>query len=674
MRKRLARLRSHRVFAVFLAAYAVAFLLVLPDYGITWDAYAEYPRAAAYVEKLVSGRSSPEEVPPDERIPWGVLTYAEAKASNTKSANGCLPSLVAALTGKLLYQRLGLLGPIDAYHAGLALLWLGGLVLFYLRVAELASRRVAILAAAMLALSPRLFADAHNNMKDVPSSMFGWLAVLEWLTAWMLRRPGRLWSAALLFGASLASKQTSLVLLAPLVAGALIAVLLRGARPTRRELLAAAAFPLVAGAIALGHLPHLWVEPAEALRRLEAILEIGLRQKIREPRWTSGVVLLAAVTTPPLILAGFLAGVGEVASRFRRFPARRKALWLTSAVAFVSVLALWSAGRLKVFDGIRNFEHFVPPLCVLAALGWVALERLVERSVPGARAWVQPAGALALLVSLVVPCVAYHPHQIAYFNFLVGGIRGAQAIETKESSGPVVIEAVDYWGSSLRRCVDWGNQHLPRNARVTVGTPHAVGQFYELRADLRRTCAGCDPERDEHYVLLVHRPLWYEPCDRYAVENGTPLHVESALGVPMASVLRIPSRLSPCHDPPVLELLEKSVSRSAPAAVRLRVHGATCVARRPVQILIGSHKELPGAKSSYAFEGRVWTDFENLPRGSEPSAVLTLGEDGIGEFALSPEALSIAEQEAGWTFTIVVAIPPSNFGLASNSVELAVVP
>ena len=183
--------RSTFPFVVFFFAYAAFLLVELPQYGLTFDVPYEFSRATAYVERFVSGRTDPLQSPPDRRPPWHVLPWDTARNSLTLSLHASLPSMIAALSGKLFFEWLGLLGAIDAFHLGLTLIWLGFLVCFYLRLRALHDGAVALLACIVLGLAPRVVGDVHNNMKDVPAMAFTSLALLEVASAVIAARPRR---------------------------------------------------------------------------------------------------------------------------------------------------------------------------------------------------------------------------------------------------------------------------------------------------------------------------------------------------------------------------------------------------------------------------------------------------------------------------------------------------
>ncbi|MBI3818503.1 MAG: glycosyltransferase family 39 protein [Planctomycetes bacterium] len=591
---------AHGIFSVFFICYAIIFISTLPRYGLTWDTFAEYPRAAAYVEKFISGRESPSEVPADERLSWATYTYEQAKASNTASANGCFPSLVAAVCGKIFYQNLHWLGPIDAYNLGLALLWLFALAVFYYNTARLTNPPVAFLAAAFLALAPRLFEDAHNNMKDLPSAAFGGVAVMVWLRGLLTKRPAILLQAGVWFGISLASKHTSLVLLAPMGAAALFIWFERRARPRPVELLSMAGALIVSTIILFGHLPHLWVAPAEAIRRVGAILSIGAFRKIENPHFTDAALWMAAVSTPPVVLAAAAGGVVFMILQFRRAARRRRILLFTLAVWIAAVFGVWSSGRLQIYDGIRNFLHFWPALAVLSAIGATGLFMMLGRRAKLPRARCAFAGGVLALIPVAAADFVYHPHQLTYFNSFVGGFEGAQNYKDRFDGNICVFEPVDYWGSSIRQCVEWANANLPDGARIDASNASQSGVYYTFRPGLKSDCRdGAPAICNEFYAVVLERPSYETNCSKHAREHGTLVFEEKIRGVRLCSIMKLPGGFNPCHNPPSLSWIINSKE-----TVTLQLQCEPCAAGAALSFVVGGRGEFEG--KSFMVDGSEW--------------------------------------------------------------------
>jgi hypothetical protein len=199
----------------------------------------------------------------------------------------------------------------------------------------------------------------------------------------------------------------------------------------------------------------------------------------------------------------------------------------------------------------------VPALAILAGLGgqwlWDGVCRWLRRrrrAGPGWAAlyrrqqWLALVAALLCLAPLGTWLVRHHPHQIAYFNPLIGGLAGARARG--------VPDATDYWANSYRVGLDWLNAHAAPNAVVLVGvaehTLYAVREV-RLRRDLQpRAMTGVPLHVIESniargprtfYLMYVIRPGWYLPLVQQVDGKLTPVHEIAVDGAPILRILKL---------------------------------------------------------------------------------------------------------------------------------------
>ncbi|MFN0206877.1 MAG: ArnT family glycosyltransferase [Planctomycetota bacterium] len=667
----------HRYFWCFFIVYCCFFLYTLADYGLIWDTFAEYPRAAAYVDHFVSSRSTPDEIPVGERFPWSTLSYAEAKASNTQSANGCMASWVAALFGKIFYQNLHWLGPVDSYHLGLSALWFTGLGLFYLYLTKVSNRATALVATALLSLSPRMFADAHNNMKDLPSCTFGAVALLAWYRGFLTQRYSALLAGGVWFGVSLACKHTSLLLLAPLAAGTCCILIVQRRLPRAGEVLVFALSLFIAVVILFGHLPHLWVEPGEALERVKEIVAIGTRRKVTNPSMNGGPLWLLLSTTPPVALIAAGAGLLGCLIYIKRLSLKMRCLFLLSLAWVFIVIGVWSTGRLVVFDGIRNFQHYWPGLAILAALGWQLQLRLMARALkPVARR----INAVATAALLCLPCAAatfvYHPFQNTYFNDFVGGLAGAQEYKKTFQNESFVYEPLDYWGSSLRKCFEWCELQLPAGSRVAFGVGSEVGKYYNVNPRLRSSCTHNDPAVcEKSYIISLERPTWFEACDLYVRKHGKIVFETGMRGVRLAAVFEVPGGWNSCHMEPRLELFNSPIINKQ--NIELRLTTSPCARGSELNVVIGAPPEaggVPGVVAHVKSHWVPWADVKSLRAdilGPDFSGVPSVVASGTETIIIIPRAaLHISGADPGAALHFVVIVGSAGGSRLSNAVRV----
>jgi hypothetical protein len=357
-------------------------------------------------------------------------------------------------------------GAYDLKHLFVLVLGAGALATTVATAARLGGPRAGVIAGALLFASPRWFGHALFNPKDIPFAAFFLLGVAGVVRLATEARPRR--SSWLLFalgaGASLGVRAGGVMLLPLLLAGVWSrssALAPRDAvRPTWRTWLVAAA--TILAALALGFLFWPYLHHHFASHLLEA-----LRSEARAPfdanvlyrgRWVSALDLgrdylpvWLTIATPLPVLCGLaLAATVAVAAL------RRRAWTGTAGVAIVALAAGAPATMAVVlhdtlYDGVRHFLFVIPPLTILAALGW-------ERVVGALRRRPARIAALTVLAALLVEPASWlvrgHPYQYVYFNPLVGGL--AKASHRYDA---------EYWGLSVRR----GAELLDRIAAARPG-------------------------------------------------------------------------------------------------------------------------------------------------------------------------------------------------------------
>jgi hypothetical protein len=323
--------------------------------------------------------------------------------------------------------------------------------------------RYGLLAAALLVLSPRLFAESFYNSKDAVF-MAAFAIGAATLLSFVLQPTAKtalLCAAATAFATDVRLMAVSL----PLAATAILA-----ARLIRRELLpgptlAAWATYLAASAmLTVAFWPWLWADPignfVEAFAAMARFrwtgdtLFMGRDVAGNELPWFYAPVWIA-ITTPPIHLGLFAVGAVAVLWRFAR---RGRALWKGDAelqdLVFLALFALPILAVVAldsvIYGGWRHLYFIYPAFLMIAVRGWQALWELrpVMRR--------QQAALLAAtgigLVSVAAWMVRAHPLQNVYFNTL-GGLDIRHRYD------------LDYWGLGNRLALE---QILKNDAHPSI--------------------------------------------------------------------------------------------------------------------------------------------------------------------------------------------------------------
>ncbi len=342
-------------------------------------------------------------------------------------------------------------------------------------------------AAAAVALMPRLFAHAHLAALDMLTTLCFVTAVLAVTEA---ARGGRAWHfplAGVVWGAAMLVRLHGLLVAPPVLLWLLWHFWQQkptGCNPGAWKgflwpLTKAAAAWLAGGGVTLflgwpwlwptpATWPRLWLTPLAHFRQYVASGPVRLPLHVfywghvwtdRNVPWHYPWVTFA-VTVPVGLLAlgmvglwvGLRRGRASVPVTLRVTPAphAEREEYVLVAATMLFLLAVFSWPGTPVYDGERLFLMVFPLWAVWVGIG---ARRLVA---PGGsrRAW-RTVAVLALVAIQGIGLVAYHPCQLSYYNLLVGGLAGAEKLGFE----------VTYWGDAVREPM------LAEAARRSPGRP-----------------------------------------------------------------------------------------------------------------------------------------------------------------------------------------------------------
>ncbi|HET6360605.1 MAG TPA: glycosyltransferase family 39 protein [Gemmatimonadota bacterium] len=371
-------------------------------------------------------------------------------------------------------------------------------------------------AALSILLMPRLFGHAHFGATETPLMAF---CVAASAAAWWAveRERSAGWAlAGIAWGLAAGTKFTGVMAGVPF----LVWGLWRDPRSTVKGL--AVAVPAALATFwALN--PMLWVDPGaflgpwlwESLHRGDyapiATYYLGETYGFSIP-WHHVLVMTLAVTPLGIVL---LAGVGITRGLRRRDSAVILAVGTVALIVFLMLLP-----RAPHHDGVRQFVVLFPFLGMAAGYGLHVLWGAAQRR----------SHAITILVlvftSAAVQLAWVHPHYLAYYSELVGGVRGARALGFETT----------FWMDSYTGPVfDWLNREVPPDGSVFVfGEPVTLElqQTYgTLRRDIRLTSG---PPAD--FMLVQMRQGLMEESMLQAIERVPPAYELKLQGVPLVAI------------------------------------------------------------------------------------------------------------------------------------------
>jgi len=465
--------------ALLIAALLVVALATIGDYAISNDEEVQQH----YGELIIA---------------WYASGFTDQALFHFKNLYlyGGLFDIVATLLGRAL--------PFDLYtirHVLSALIGVAGIGATAATARLVAGARAGLIAAAALAVCGVWYGGMFNHTKDVPfaAAMIGATYFLLRVSRDLPRpRLGDVIGFGLLLGAALGLR--AMALLIPGYAGLVIlaqALALDGATRGDRARFAATGFARLLPAFAIGYAIMIASWPwasLELLNPVRAIFsfahfhydistlldgEVYLMNEV--PRWYVPTYVLLKL--PLLLFVGVLCALIAAAwpKPFAATAARRGSIALLAFTASFPLLCE-VAFRGPAFTGMRHFIFIVPPLAVLAGIGFDATLGALSRIGAAATAAATVVLSAAIMWNAGV-LVRLHPYEYLFFNPLVGGLEGAaRRYDT------------DYWVNIMPEAVE----RLAQYVRTTDG-----------RAPPRHTVAVC-AER----ISFEH-----EAGDRFAWSN-----------------------------------------------------------------------------------------------------------------------------------------------------------
>lgn len=436
-------------------------------YGLTWDEPSNHYNGAVnltfILEALLPQAWQHRLIPADPLLhPHGTWPGFD---------HGVAFELPAALLGRILYPG----DPAHYYqlrHLLVFMVFAGGLVVMY-RLARKrypAARWLPLLAAAMLVLSPRFFAEAFYNGKDISFMVTFALGMLTLVR--LAQRPNvrRTFVHALVTALAADVRLTGLVLLVAFTAAAL--VLQPGApgavpTPARRRLGLWALYAGLAAVLTVVGWPYLWADPGNRILDVMGrtghfpwaglVLYAGRLVAANTLPWHYLPVWMLITIPLPYSLLGVL-GLGTALRTLvqrGQVALKRPGAWLDALFLAWLVVPIGAiiATQAVVYDGWRHVYFVYPAVLLLALRGARALGQAWQQraNTTPTRRWV--AGAALALLLLETGRTAWfivraYPNQQVYFSFLPAPV--AERLFER-----------DYWGGSTLYGLEWLLRHDP---------------------------------------------------------------------------------------------------------------------------------------------------------------------------------------------------------------------
>lgn len=509
--------------------------LTLPHYGINWDEVGHYNRGQQFLHYFLTGEKDYKSLRVENRSifqqpPPGIgFDYWE-------KVNGHPPlnDILASLFNYFFYQKTGVVEDIESYHLFIIFVSsiLVGVVVFW--AAETYGVFAALVAFLAMAFYPLFLGESHFNIKDPVETSFYTFALYTLYRGITKNSWKFIFLSSVFAGFALGTKFN--ILFAPLIVLPWMFIyywgkikLLRWSFSLKNSL-ALITYPFVAFSILYASWPFLWSDPVgQIIKVFTYYKDIGYGINYQP----NDFVLLGSFntfpvqwilfTTPVIILILSLFGI--VYAVKNGIHEKNKTALLILFWFLVPVLRVTIIPKAGIYLGVRQIMEFIPAMAILSGVGAKYINSLLSSFIVSfsrriRKRTVSKQGQKALktmiqlliiasFVPIILKVVSIHPNENTYFNFLIGGVKGA-----KEKNIP-------YWGSSFgnayKQGADWINANAEKNAKVTlaVGYEESMPSIW-LRKDIQYSNKYRKNylEKNGEYIIEMtsDMPTWPQFC------------------------------------------------------------------------------------------------------------------------------------------------------------------
>ena len=452
-----------------LALFLAVGLVVLDDYGVSHDERRQREIAVANLRYVAGDTEAVFALGKADHL-YGAAW--EAALLLAEPALGLESSRAVHLSRHLLTHLFFLAGGLFAY-------------LLALRITG--NRAVALFAALLLLLHPRLYAHSFFNSKDIP-----FLTMLMMVLYLTRRAFGKETLPAFLLlgfavGALINTRVAGAAMLAAVPAlRALDFALAQGWTERKRVLLTTSAFVLAAALAAFALAPYPWGDPIARTAEWWSVSsahptvtqELFMGTTYRSVDFPAVYLTVwIAISSPPFALLLGAVGAGAALAWGIRSP--KAALRNTGArfrLMIAGCFALPALGvvllDVNIYNGWRLMHFLWAPFSLLAAFGLQGLASALRGTRLRAAVYAAAGGGLA---AAAVSMALIHPNQQAYFNAFADRT-APERLRTQY--------VVDTGGHPTRQALEWILERDPSAAEEAQGTGGTPQFLIELNKEI----------------------------------------------------------------------------------------------------------------------------------------------------------------------------------------------
>lgn len=539
---------------LFFILYLVLGLRTLPSYGINWDETPHFIRGQTFLHFLLTGKKDFNDLPELEgksHIQDFGYVFADEKNRTVirrsmfqyipfsfyiediqnRGNHPVFSDMMATVTNYIFFQKLGIAS--DVYSHNFYSVFLASILVLatYLWVRKIFDEFTGLIASISLALFPLFWGELHYNIKDVPETVYFALSVYIFFFAITKLNFKYLIAFSIVGAMAFATKFNflfSIFIFTPWILW-LIATRARYINrlevkkflyKQKRFVIYAFFIPLIFVLFWVVTYPASWFEPRLLLASFAFYKKIGITANAGLKLYPLYYVIFA---TPVVIL--IYAGIGII--RGLQLEKRQKEafylvlLWLTEPIIRVML------PKMNIYGGARQIMEYIPAMAILAGIG---AGKIVDRF---KRYWLLIQAIIILsFLPITMKMISMHPNEGVYFNWLIGGLKGA---EEKQ-----IPDAGQSLGNEYRQAIQWLNKHAEPNAKLVLG--------YEYLSNLPRIWVRNDITyndestsgtlRKGEYIIgsvqVEDKLMWYTM--RYLENYLNPVFIVAVDGVPLMKI------------------------------------------------------------------------------------------------------------------------------------------
>lgn len=558
--------------------FVVTGLLPLYDYGMNWDSPIHFARGQAYLRYILTGKTNYSDLPSLCRSEYNSNSRIDATtgevcdrhrkvrvseyeshlldfkswAVTTTYGHPAFSNIMLAISNNIFFKYLGLVEDVPAYH----LYNITTMFLLALTVSIWARKTFGTFASIVAVLAvytfPLLFAEQHFNVKDPPMAAFFIISLYFFWLSFTKKRILYLILSALAGGASFGTKFN--FVFAPFILFPWFAAYLFTNRHhlkqifSKRMLLALTIYPIILFLVFFLTWPALWPDPLNNVFQVfKYYKNIGgptcPYSPLTKP-WLTECTQLISIkyflyTTPPTTL--FLFFVGSIVGVFR-FKEKSSVIILWLTFFYFTILRV-TFSITNIYGGLRQIMEFVPAMAMIAGIGALFLRELLIRIAKRLFLFQEKNKKLITLLASFIIILGYipiflelkqiHPNQNVYFNFIIGGLKGAAE---KDFPG-----YGNTYGNAYLQGIKWINQNAEKRAKLALVSGNAQNiSRLSLREDIdfsNGSRSGYNQEGEYQMALVVGQDIFSNTFRHKYLDNFlNEVYVVRVDGVPVLKI------------------------------------------------------------------------------------------------------------------------------------------